>query len=366
VAVTTPFPYAEEVLFGIMIFLLALPWARRWVPPFDAWVKRMTPAVSLGERGQWWFAFFLGLMGLALFSYSIYCQITRPGLEAFVKGFMTNLFLFSIKTFPFVVGGCLVAGLVMKYFTARWSLPRTMPGAMLLGAVLPLCSCGAVPLTRGMMTMKIPTRVIIAFLVVTPILNPFVIVMSYGVIGFWYTFFRISGTFLLAWIMGVLIERFAPPEDVGKMSPLSSFCNSCASKNAPQSSSGLINGLKLMGMLHRYIIIGVILGALIAAYFPMTLVTKYLGSNILGLVLAVSIGVPLYLCTGEEVIFLKPLMDLGLPLGHAIAFTISANGICITSIFLLIGVLGRRTAIALTGLFWILPLILGYVINMFF
>jgi HEAT repeat protein/uncharacterized membrane protein YraQ (UPF0718 family) len=366
VIAVTPYPFVEPTLFGVMIFLLVMPLLRKWFPPVDRLAARLFGRIRLGERGQFWLAAALGLMGLALLSYSIYCQITQPGLESFVPGFLTNLFLFTLKTFPFFVGGCLISGLVMKYFSSRWHLPRSMAGACILGAILPLCSCGVVPLTRAMMAMNIPRRTVIAFLVVTPVLNPFVIVLSYGVIGSWFTFFRVFGTFLVAVVMGYLIEWLVKEEAVDEMTPICKFCSSCVSKDQPQSSSGLINGLRMMGMLHRYIIIGVILGAAMAAYLPMTLVTKYLGSDIFGLLLAVVIGAPLYLCTGEEVVFLKPLMDLGLPLGHAIAFTISANGICITSIAVLVGVLGRRTTTVLTVLFAVLPFILGFVINLFF
>jgi uncharacterized membrane protein YraQ (UPF0718 family) len=78
------------------------------------------------------------------------------------------------------------------------------------------------------------------------------------------------------------------------------------------------------------------------------------------------VGTPLYLCTGEEVIFLKPLMDLGLPLGHAVAFTITSTGICISAIAVLFRVIGRKHTIALVAGFVVLPFILGYVINIFF
>jgi uncharacterized membrane protein YraQ (UPF0718 family) len=167
--------------------------------------------------------------------------------------------------------------------------------------------------------------------------------------------------------MGVLIERYIKDETVDSTDPMCSFCKSCASKdNIHSSDSGMVNGLRLMGHLHRYIIIGVLMGTLIAAYVPMTLVTKYLSSDIFGLLLAVTVGTPLYLCTGEEVIFLKPLMDLGLPLGHAVAFTITSTGICISAIAVLFRVIGRKHTIALVSGFVVLPFILGYVINIFF
>ena len=90
-----------------------------------------------------------------------------------------------------------------------------------------------------------------------------------------------------------------------------------------------------------------------------------MSSNVYGLLAATSVGLPLYLCSGQEVLLLKPLMDMGLPLGHAIAFTISTNGICLTSIALLVGAIGKKTTIWLTALFWVGSFVLGYLTNVF-
>jgi uncharacterized membrane protein YraQ (UPF0718 family) len=99
---------------------------------------------------------------------------------------------------------------------------------------------------------------------------------------------------------------------------------------------------------------------------PTVMVSKYLGSDFFGLFLASTIGVPVFLCSGEDVLLLKPLLDLGLPMGHAITFTLAANGICVSSIALLFGVIGRRTTIWLTVFFWLGSLAAGYLINIFF
>ena len=45
-------------------------------------------------------------------------------------------------------------------------------------------------------------------------------------------------------------------------------------------------------------------------------------------------------------------MEMGLPMGHAIAFTITGNAICLTSIAIMIPAFGRRATIIMTvGLF---------------
>jgi HEAT repeat protein/uncharacterized membrane protein YraQ (UPF0718 family) len=364
--VLTPFRNADLLLFIIMIGLVVTPTIRSWVSPFDLIMRRATSFLGFfsKERVKWWLALILAIVAMAVFVYCVYCEIIQPTMETPSKDFLPNLYLFALKVFPFFIGGSLISGIVLKYFSQKWRLPSSMFGACILGAILPICSCGVVPLARAMMALDIPKRTVIAFLVVTPILNPFVIFLSYGVIGIEYTILRIVGTFALAIAMGLIIERVVGAEETDETGEICKFCKSCASPSSADSNSGLINGWRLMGLLHRYIIIGTILGAAMATYMPMGMVTKYLGSDIFGLIFAVTVGIPLYLCSGEEVIMLKPLLDLGLPMGHAVAFTIAANGICITSIAVLFGALGRKTTVALVILFWVLSFLLGYLINM--
>jgi hypothetical protein len=92
-------------------------------------------------------------------------------------------------------------------------------------------------------------------------------------------------------------------------------------------------------------------------------VGQYLSGE-LGLVLAAGIGVPVFLCSGEDVLILMPLMNAGLPMGHAIALTIAGNGICLSSIALLFPLFGKRAAIWIVVAFFIGSLLIGLLINM--
>ena len=81
---------------------------------------------------------------------------------------------------------------------------------------------------------------------------------------------------------------------------------------------------------------------------PTGVVVKLLGNNVWGLLLAVTIGVPLYLCTGEEVILLKPLIDLPLELW-------AGSGLYA---LLVVGTLATGHPALLRGLGWGPPLLM--------
>lgn len=368
IATLITYPWIDKMIFVLVVMVLVIPTMRKYIKPFDRLMQSVFRYFQfLGrERTQWWLALSFGIIALLFFIYCSVLRLISPSLEETSTEFITNVSLFTLKIFPFFVGGCLISGMVMKYFSKRNVLPKSMLGTTTVGSLLPLCSCGVVPMTRAMLALDVPRRAVIAFLIVTPVLNPFVIFFSYGVIGMEYTLLRIITVFLLAFVSGILIERIVGKEEVDAGSPLCRLCSSCVSPSASgASSSGLITGWRLMLFLGRFIAIGILLGAVIGTYMPTIMVSKYLGSDFLGLFLASTIGVPVFLCSGEDVLLLKPLLDLGLPMGHAITFTIAANGICVSSIALFFGVLGRKTTIWLTAFFWAGSFVIGYLINIF-
>jgi len=77
-----------------------------------------------------------------------------------------------------------------------------------------------------------------------------------------------------------------------------------------------------------------------------------------------SMGIPIHLCSGAEVLILSPFMQMGMPLGHALAFTISGAGICLSSIPLLLKVVGRKVTFWLLLLFWVGAVLMGVLTNL--
>lgn len=355
------------ILLGLAIFF---PLLGRKIRPLDRLLLGIASKFSFPTKAKWWIMLFLGLGALALFIWCYICK-DESGTAAFAvtkPGFLPTLYLYSFRIFPFFIGGCILSGFILRYFSAHRHLPRSMFGATTLGAVTPLCSCAVIPMARGMLATRVPVRAAIAFLVSTPILSPFIIMMSYGVIGLKFTIVRIVSVFVMAMVIGIFIEKVVGREELDKDADFQNLCKGCVRAGTAHGSgdSVLLTAWNQIGYLLKYMVLGIFLGALLETYLPASWVAKYMSSNFLGLLAATTVGLPLYLCSGQEVLLLKPLLDMGLPLGHAIAFTISTNGICLTSIALLTGAIGRKTTFWLTLLFWSGSLVLGFLINIFF
>lgn len=375
-----------------LIILLVFPYIRMQSALVDRAVNNLFShfGYSISYRAKWWLMVFIGTASLGIFTYCELCEArsteffpnaSNPAIyNPLIDYSVFHMFYkFAIRTFPFIIWGIIIAGFVMKYFVSgRFKFPRSIPSSFVLGATLPLCSCGVVPMVKAMFASKdIPVRTVVTFLVVTPILNPFVIFLSYTVMGWEYLAARVAAIFVLAVGIGILMEKLFTRDKFNDnqfnctaagCSP--EKCSTCPPLSYPNINFGnpgfsaLLYSYELGKYLLPYMIIGVLIGGFIEVFVPPPVIGEYLSSNIMGLLIATTVGIPIFICSGEEILILKPLMDMGLPLGHAIAFTIAGNGICITSIALLFGILRKTATVFLTAIFWLGTFILSLLINL--
>ncbi len=328
---------------------------------FVRWHLRPSPQTK--RRVAW----VLSLLAVLAYVYCMYCGKSITEKAAHDASFFHILTTFSLSTFPYFIAGCVLSGVVSRDVMddSRW-LPKSMLGAGLFASLLPVCSCAAVAFAYSLMiTQKVRLRAVITFMIVVPVLNPFVIVFSYGTLGLEYTFWRIVATFALAMVTGTLIEEFLGERDPEFPEGGCVTCKGCSGGaiKLEKTDSSMETAFGLMRQLAPYIIIGMLIGAAFALYLPAYVVGEYL-SGPFGLLLAAGIGVPIFLCSGEDVLILAPLMQAGLPMGHAIALTIAGNGICLSSIALLVPLFGKKAAVWIVVAFFIGSLLIGLFINM--
>ena len=80
------------------------------------------------------------------------------------------------------------------------------------GAVIPICSCGIVPVLAGMVEAGIPLGPTMAFLIAAPMLNVPAVFMTGGILGWKLAVGRIIGTFFIAVSVGVTLSYWQRKE----------------------------------------------------------------------------------------------------------------------------------------------------------
>lgn len=166
------------------------------------------------------------IAGLVLVAGLAIIRVFAPGTGAVdladaAQDFVTLSLSVVIESLPFVFLGIGLAVVVQVWVPERWLfriLPRTpflRRGVLsLLGVLLPVCECGNVPLSRGLVMRGLTIPEAMTFLVAAPIVNPVTIVTTYQAFG-WddgILVARILGGFVIANLVGWLFSRHPAPD----------------------------------------------------------------------------------------------------------------------------------------------------------
>ena len=120
-----------------------------------------------------------------------------------------------VELFQYWVVGMFIAGSLVVF--VPWERVRRRMGygglvanltAATAGAVIPICSCGIVPVLAGMVEAGIPLGPTMAFLIAAPMLNVPAVFITAGVLGWKMAIGRILGTFFIALMVGEVLSRW--------------------------------------------------------------------------------------------------------------------------------------------------------------
>jgi uncharacterized membrane protein YraQ (UPF0718 family) len=148
----------------------------------------------------------------------------RPILATFdARSFAFSFLGVLFESIPFLLLGSLIAGVIEVFVPARWMtrlLPRAAVPAIflsgLLGVIFPMCECGVVPVIRRLMKKGLPISSAVTYLLASPVVNPIVAVSTYAAFrgqqpGLM-TSLRLSLSFLVAVLVGVIVQRLRPEQ----------------------------------------------------------------------------------------------------------------------------------------------------------
>jgi uncharacterized membrane protein YraQ (UPF0718 family) len=268
-----------------------------------------------------------------------------------------------------------VATVIEKHFIMIAKvIPKNPLTAFIYAALLPVCSCTVVPIIK-ILDKKVNVRTRITFLVAAPILNPYIIFLSFSILGWKYGILRIVCSFLLSVSAGFFMQflskykmTYSDKAAVDHAIRLSFMeetkVGACISKCNNVTDNVFAKSFNMFRSICLYIMIAGIISIGFELTGPTTieLATKF-GNTVLGSIILVLSGIPIYLCNGTDVLILRPLLYTGISLGTAIAFSITSTSVCLSSIALLSKFLGLKYTIILTTYITAFSIIIGLIIN---
>lgn len=112
-----------------------------------------------------------------------------------------------------------------------------------------------------------------------------------------------------------------------------------------------------------YFLLGMLIAAALSAVLPEAAIPRFLGgsSGPWAYVLAAAVGIPLYVCEGEEVPITYALLAHGLGKGPGLTFLLGSVGTCVPTMLMARQVLGRRATTCYI-VFWLAFAVLAGVV----
>lgn len=233
--------------------------------------------------------------------------------------------------------------------------------ASALGIASPLCMYGTIPIAASFSKGGMKDSWLAAFMMSSILLNPQLIVYS-AALGGTVLAVRIVSCFLCGITAGLLLHFFYKDKSFFNFSGFAEPKSRDTDPNlGVRYLKNLWRNVKATGL---YFLAGILLSALFQRYVPAEAMTALFGGNeALGVLMAATIGVPLYACGGGTIPLLQQWLWEGMSTGSAASFMLTGPSTKITNLGALKIVLGIKRFLLYLAYVMVFSLATGLVVN---
>lgn len=269
----------------------------------------------------------------------------------------------AIGSFVSVFGKQKIHALFEAMNGKRLSLFGIVP-ACLLGIASPLCMYGTIPIAASFSEKGMREDWLASFMMASVLLNPQLIVYS-SALGTTALTVRVISCFMCGIFAGLAVNLY------GKITGRSffTFGGFYESSNRDTDPNILVRYIKNFGRNVKatggYFLLGIILSALFMRYVPSESFARLFGrKNGFGVLMAATIGVPLYACGGGTIPLLQMWLADGMSMASASAFMITGPATKITNLGALKIVLGSWKFVGYLAFVIIYSLLNGLIVDL--
>ncbi len=279
-----------------------------------------------------------------------------------------------LESAPYIVLGFVIAG-ILRYYVPQNLLQKHLGGksstallkAISVGTILPLCSCGTIPLGIGLFRSGAAVGNILAFMISTPVLSPVLIALSFSLLGL-----KLTATLVIAAIIGSFLIGFAGNRIF--YNPNDPKQNTTCSKQYIQSNQPEVKPKSKLSQSLRWsffelgsdvsvdITIGLSIATLLLTFLPMEWISTWLGQqDVYTLLYVIILGIPVYACSIPSVAVVQGLLLLGATPGAAIAYMIAGPATNLGELNAIWRSMGLKSAVYYAGSLFVLSLTAGLI-----
>ncbi len=269
---------------------------------------------------------------------------------------------------PFVLLGLFLAGWLkvlirspgVDRYLGRPNL-RSAVLAWLLGAPLPVCSCGVVPVALGLRSKGASRESLLSFLIGTPETSVGTVMITWGLLGPVMAVVRplaSLATSLLAAVLSIA-ARTDEPTDPAPEADGTEASPDEEDARPPVPLRGLVRNalhhgfVEMLDDISVWLVVGIAAAGLLAGLVPADWLQRIPGGELGGMLLVLLASIPIYACAVETTPIAAVLILKGLSPGAALVLLLAGPATNVTTLVLLGQHFGRRfvgiylTAVAL-------------------
>jgi len=292
------------------------------------------------------------------------------GAGSMITALIENSLRLALDSAPWLLFGLIAAGLIHAWLPMRLvgralggSGPMAVIKAALIGAPLPLCSCGTLPAAVSLSRAGASRASTTSFLISTPETGVDSVALSWVLLGPAMALLRPIAAIISAVSAGLMVGatevESRQGEDIGLAVAAEPVCASdcCSSGDTVMEITGnediwnrTAGGLRyaftdLMDDLALWLLVGIVAAGAVVTLVPPDMLVEW-GSGLGAMLLILLISVPMYVCATASTPLAHAMLFAGVSPGTVLVFLLAGPASNIASLVLVRKELGGRALVA--------------------
>ena len=292
---------------------------------------------------------------------------------------LENILILANAMSFYILTGLLIAGILKQLIPDDFIASHlgekksaSVIKATLLGIPMPVCSCSVIPLAKSLQKEGASKGAVQSFLISTPITGVDSILATYSFFGWFFTFYRVITSVIIALITGILQNMIDDKANTAAEEPV--CCSGCCceskvteKKKRFRSKEALKYAyVTLFGDIYKALFIGLIFGGLFTTLLPKEILQPLFEYQLLTYFAVLIIAMPLYVCATASLPIAAAFMLSGMSPGAAFVFLSAGPATNSVTMGVVAQMFGKKSLLLYLGTIATLSILFGYLFDTFF